>query len=55
MSVTKTHSTSAANFPPDCPERRLIVYKGGAHGLPGTEREPLDTDLLAVIDSDSRT
>ncbi|WP_155855795.1 hypothetical protein [Arthrobacter sp. 9MFCol3.1] len=55
MSVTKTLSTPAANFPPDSPESRLIVYEGGTHGLPGTEREPLDTDLPAVIDSASRT
>ncbi|GEP46966.1 alpha/beta hydrolase [Microbacterium saccharophilum] len=30
---------------------RLLVYEGGAHGLPDTDRERLHADLLAFIDS----
>jgi non-heme chloroperoxidase len=30
---------------------RLIVYEGGAHGLPDTSRDRLHADLLAFIDS----
>jgi non-heme chloroperoxidase len=30
---------------------QLLVYEGGAHGLPDTERERLHADLLAFIDS----
>ncbi|WP_394554980.1 alpha/beta fold hydrolase [Agromyces sp. MMS24-JH15] len=30
---------------------KLLVYEGGAHGLPDTERERLHADLLAFIDS----
>ena len=29
----------------------LLVYEGGAHGLPDTDRERLHADLLAFIDS----
>jgi non-heme chloroperoxidase len=29
----------------------LLVYEGGAHGLPDTERDRLHADLLAFIDS----
>jgi non-heme chloroperoxidase len=30
---------------------QLLVYEGGAHGLPDTERDRLHADLLAFIDS----
>jgi non-heme chloroperoxidase len=30
---------------------RLIVYEGGAHGLPDTSRDRLHADLLTFIDS----
>ncbi len=33
------------------PDARLLVYEGGAHGLPDTERERLHADMLAFIDS----
>lgn len=33
------------------PQAELLVYEGGAHGLPDTERERLHADLLAFIDS----
>lgn len=33
------------------PGAQLIVYEGGAHGIPDTERERLHADLLAFIDS----
>ena len=33
------------------PGAQLIVYEGGAHGLPDTERERLHTDLLRFIRS----
>lgn len=32
-------------------DAQLIVYEGGAHGLPDTERERLHRDILAFIDS----
>ena len=32
-------------------DARLVVYEGGAHGLPDTARERLHADLLAFIDS----
>lgn len=32
-------------------DARLIVYEGGAHGLPDTERDRLHTDLLVFIPS----
>lgn len=32
-------------------DARLIVYEGGAHGLPDTDRERLNTDILAFITS----
>jgi non-heme chloroperoxidase len=32
------------------PQAELIVYEGGAHGLPDTARERLHSDLLAFID-----
>ncbi|KQP01914.1 alpha/beta fold hydrolase [Leifsonia sp. Leaf264] len=33
------------------PDAQLIVYEGGAHGLPDTARDRLHADLLAFIDS----
>lgn len=33
------------------PSAELIVYEGGAHGLPDTERDRLHADLLAFISS----
>jgi non-heme chloroperoxidase len=33
------------------PGAQLLVYEGGAHGLPDTERDRLHADLLAFIDS----
>ncbi|WP_106814230.1 alpha/beta fold hydrolase [Microbacterium timonense] len=30
---------------------RLIVYEGGAHGLPDTDRERLNTDILTFVTS----
>jgi non-heme chloroperoxidase len=33
------------------PNARLLVYEGGAHGLPDTERERLHADLLAFVQS----
>ena len=32
-------------------DAKLIVYEGGAHGLPDTARERLNADLLAFIES----
>jgi non-heme chloroperoxidase len=32
-------------------DAQLIVYEGGAHGLPDTERDRLHADLLAFIDN----
>ena len=32
------------------PDARLIIYEGGAHGLPDTARDRLHADLLAFID-----
>ena len=32
------------------PDARLIVYEGGAHGLPDTARDRLHADLLAFIE-----
>ncbi|MGB4777143.1 alpha/beta fold hydrolase [Microbacterium sp.] len=37
--------------PPLLPNGTLIVYEGGAHGLPDTARERLHADLLAFIDA----
>jgi non-heme chloroperoxidase len=37
------------------PNAQLIVYEGGAHGLPDTERERLHADMLAFIESNNRT
>lgn len=33
------------------PNARLLVYAGGAHGLPDTERERLHSDILAFLRS----
>lgn len=33
------------------PQAELLVYEGGAHGLPDTERERLHADILAFISS----
>ena len=33
------------------PDARLLVYEGGAHGLPDTERDRLHADLLDFIDA----
>jgi non-heme chloroperoxidase len=33
------------------PNAQLIVYEGGAHGLPDTDRERLHSDLLAFLRS----
>jgi non-heme chloroperoxidase len=33
------------------PKAELLVYEGGAHGLPDTDRERLHTDVLTFIDS----
>jgi len=33
------------------PDARLVVYEGGAHGLPDTARDRLHGDLLAFIDA----
>jgi len=32
------------------PNAQLLVYEGGAHGLPDTDRERLHADMLAFID-----
>ena len=33
------------------PDAQLIVYEGGAHGLPDTERERLQADILGFIEA----
>lgn len=33
------------------PDAQLIVYEGGAHGLPDTERDRLHNDILAFVNS----
>jgi len=32
------------------PDARLVIYEGGAHGLPDTARERLHRDLAAFLD-----
>ena len=32
------------------PNARLLLYEGGAHGLPDTDRERLHADMLAFVD-----
>lgn len=33
------------------PDAQLIVYEGGAHGLPDTERDRLNNDILTFVNS----